>query len=65
MGCGAPMNRRQPYPCCCGGRLWTVTRRFFGCGITRDLVGRLRESGVMLLDRVSERWMGMMTSIYW
>ena len=56
MGCGAPMHRRRPCPCCCGWWLWTVTRGFFGCGITEDLVRRLWESGVMLLDRVWEEW---------
>ena len=62
-GVRCPMNRRRPCPHCSGGRLWTVTRGFFGCGITRDLVGRLRESGLMLHDRVGERWMGRMPSI--
>ena len=40
MGSGALMNRRLPCPYCCGGRLWTVTHGFFGCGITVDLVRR-------------------------
>ena len=52
MGRGALMNRQLPCPYCGGGRLWTVTRGFSGCCITVDLVGRLRASGVMLLDRV-------------
>ena len=65
MGCGAPVNRRRPCPYCCGRRLWTVTRGFFGCGITVDLVRRLWESGVMVLDRVWEGWMCLMPSICW
>ena len=56
MGYGAPMHRRRPCPYCCGGRLWTVTRGFFACGITGDLVRRRCESGVMLLDPVWEEW---------
>ena len=64
MGCSGPMNRRRPYPYCCDGGLWRVTRGFFGCGITGDLVRRLWESGVMLLDRVWERWMCLLPSLY-
>ena len=52
MGCGAPVNRRWPCPYCYDGRLWTVTRQFFGCGITGDLVGRLRALGIVLLDQM-------------
>ena len=47
MVCCAGVNQQRPCPCCCGGQLWTVTRGFFGCGITGDLVGRLRRLGVM------------------
>ena len=50
MGCGAQVNRRRHCPGCCGGRLWTVTSGFLGCGITGDHVGRLQAQGVMRRD---------------
>ena len=42
-----------------------VTREFFGCGITEDVVERLWEPGVMLLDRVWEVWVRLPPSLYW
>ena len=37
--------------------------RVFGCGITGDLVRRLWDSGVMLLDRVWEEWVCLPPSL--
>ena len=50
------MRRRRPCPLCCGGLLWKVTRGFFGCGMTEDVVRTQWGPGVMQPDRVSEMW---------
>ena len=59
------MNRQQRCPCCWGGLLLMVTREFYGCGITEDLVGRLRAPGVMRRDRMQGWWTDPVLSIWW
>ena len=59
------MRRRQPYPYCCGGQLWKVTRGFFGCGITEDMVKARWGPGVMQLDRVWEIRVRLPPSLCW
>ena len=65
MGCGARMNRQRHRCCCAGGLLWMVTHEFYGCGITEDLVGRLRASGVMRRDQMRGWWTDRVLSIWW
>ena len=62
-GCDAPMRRRQPCPCYCGGRLWRATRGFFGCGITEEMVTARWGPGVMQIDRVWEMWVRLPPSL--
>ena len=51
-GVRAPMRRRQPCPCCYGGRLWRATRGYSGCGITEEMVTAWWGPGVMQIDGI-------------
>ena len=47
------------------GQLWKATRRFFGCGITEDMVQARWGPGVLQLDGVSEVWVRLLPSLCW
>ena len=51
-GYGALERRRQPCPCCCGGRLCRATRGYSGCGIMEEMVTAWWGPGVMQIDGV-------------
>ena len=59
------MRRRRPYPFCCSERLWKVTRGFFGCGITEDVVRTQWGPGVMQPYREWEMWVRLPPSLCW